>query len=153
MYCKNCGTEIKDGSKFCVNCGKDVNDCGGTVQSVQTQSIQAPILDYSGSFLLWLVGFFIPVAGLILFLCMRKDEPGKARSAGKGALTAFVIHIVLVVLYIVAVFFIGYFGVKEASSQIYDSAYNYDSQEYYDYENDGYAYDYNYDYDSPVEYS
>lgn len=29
MYCKNCGSEIADGSKFCSNCGQPVTDQGG----------------------------------------------------------------------------------------------------------------------------
>ena len=28
MYCKNCGTEIADGSRFCTNCGFDQQEAG-----------------------------------------------------------------------------------------------------------------------------
>ena len=45
-----------------------------------------------------LLGFFIPLAGLILFLCWKKKQPGKARSAGRGALIGFITSIVLTVL-------------------------------------------------------
>ena len=124
MYCKNCGTEIRDGSNFCENCGKSVNDCGETAQTAQIQSIQAPVLDYSGSFLMWLVGFFIPVVGLVLFLCMRKDEPGKARSAGKGALTAFLIHLALVALYIFGIFVFGYYAVSGVEGVVSEALIN-----------------------------
>jgi hypothetical protein len=38
------------------------------------------------SFGLALLGFLIPLAGLIVYLVMQNDNPQKARSAGKGAL-------------------------------------------------------------------
>ncbi len=112
MYCKNCGTEIREDAKFCDNCGKSITDYEENMSGSQNQSIQPPALDYSGSFLMWLVGFFIPIIGLILYLCMRHDEPGKARSAGKGALSAFILHLVLVALYLFAVFVFGFYAVS-----------------------------------------
>lgn len=34
----------------------------------------------------WVIGFVVPLAGLILYLAWKTKEPEKARSAGYGAL-------------------------------------------------------------------
>ena len=48
MFCKNCGTEIKEGVKFCPRCGKAVDaagapeagqEAGGSVQSRWQQTV------------------------------------------------------------------------------------------------------------------
>ena len=44
----------------------------------------------------WAVlGFFIPVVGLILWLVWRNNKPGDARMAGKGALIGAIVSIVI----------------------------------------------------------
>lgn len=46
-----------------------------------------------------LLGFCIPVAGLILYLVCKDGAPLKAMSAGKGALIGFIAAIVLYIIY------------------------------------------------------
>jgi len=48
------------------------------------------------------LGFFIPLVGLILYLVWRQEFPQKAASTGKGALIGFIVSIVLYILLIVA---------------------------------------------------
>ena len=52
-----------------------------------------------------ILGFFIPIIGLILFLIYEGKKPKRAKSAGKGALIGFitriVLTIILVILYVV----------------------------------------------------
>lgn len=92
MYCKNCGRIIEEGSLYC-------NNCGTKVESNKNVS------EDSSSFGFALLGFFIPLVGLILFLIYEGKKPKRAKSAGKGALIGFitniVLSIVLVILYIV----------------------------------------------------
>lgn len=115
MFCPKCGSPVYNEAKFCEECGyKLVNDA----PEYRHDYSQPPVKDYSGSFLLWLVGFFIPLVGLILYLCIRNDEPGKASSAGKGALTAFVIHIALIALYFFGVAVFSYYAINGASGLI-----------------------------------
>ena len=57
--------------------------------------------DDRSSFGWGLLGFFIPLAGLILYLVWRTEYPLRAKSVGKGALVSVILYAVLVVLYII----------------------------------------------------
>ena len=92
MYCKNCGKIIDDSATYCINCGtKFDNNINET--------------DDRSSFGVAILGFFIPIVGLILFLIYEGKKPKRAKSAGKGALIGFitkvVLSIILVILYAV----------------------------------------------------
>ncbi|MBE6903851.1 MAG: zinc-ribbon domain-containing protein [Ruminococcaceae bacterium] len=92
MYCKNCGKIIDDSATYCINCGtKFDNNINET--------------DDRSSFGFAILGFFIPIVGLILFLIYEGKKPKRAKSAGKGALVGFitkiVLSIILVILYVV----------------------------------------------------
>lgn len=54
--------------------------------------------DQPGSFLYAVLGFFIPLVGLILWLSWRTSQPGKASKAGWGALVGFVVSILAAVV-------------------------------------------------------
>lgn len=65
----------------------------------------------------WAVlGFFVPVAGLILWLVWKDQRPLDAAKAGKGALAACIVWAVLVILYIIFVFVIIGIGVAASSA-------------------------------------
>ncbi|MDY4788669.1 MAG: zinc-ribbon domain-containing protein [Bacilli bacterium] len=87
MYCKNCGHELNDGDKFCPNCQAPVDGNSPLATSNDSGSIGWGIL-----------GFFIPLAGLILFLVWKDEKPRTAKVAGKGALFGVVFEILLYVL-------------------------------------------------------
>ena len=77
MYCKNCGKIIDDSATYCSNCGtKFDNNINET--------------DDRSSFGFAILGFFIPIVGLILFLIYEGEKPKRAKSAGKGALIGFI---------------------------------------------------------------
>ncbi len=48
-----------------------------------------------GSFGWAVLGFFIPLVGLILFLAWKKDKPNSAKKAGIGALVSVIVSIVM----------------------------------------------------------
>lgn len=92
MYCRSCGKNIDDSATYCINCGtKFDNNINET--------------DERSSFGFAILGFFIPIVGLILFLIYEGKKPKRAKSAGKGALIGFitkiVLSIILVILYVV----------------------------------------------------
>ncbi len=60
----------------------------------------------SGGFLWALLGFFVPLAGLILYLVWKDEKPRTSKAAGIGALVSVIAGIVFFILYIVIVFFI-----------------------------------------------
>ena len=140
MYCKYCGRIIDDDSKYCVNCGNNMkNDNSGTV------SDDAPSKGFA------ILGFFVPIIGLILYLIYERKQPKRAKSAGKGALIGFitkiVVYIVIVILYII----FASSMIKGTMSNIDINTYNVDSieetadfdVEFYEFKvtNNGYTYD------------
>lgn len=87
MFCKYCGHEMNDNERFCTNCGNYVND-----NPIQNQAVD------SGSFGWAVLGFLIPIVGLILFLVWRNTKPKSAKMAGIGAIVGFCINILLLPL-------------------------------------------------------
>lgn len=143
MYCKNCGCSLPNDATKCENCG-----------AVLSYGFEAgktnPVKEEKGSVLLGILGFMFPLIGLILYLAMMHSEPKKAKSAGKGALTAFIIYLVFIVIVTISVM-VPVIDTYRKSSQADDSTY----VESYDYDNVRYSndYDYNYDYDCDYDYS
>lgn len=92
MYCKNCGKNIDDSATYCINCGTRFDN---NINETDDRS----------SFGFAILGFFIPIVGLILFLIYEGKKPKRAKSAGKGALIGFitkiVLSVILVILYVV----------------------------------------------------
>ena len=92
MYCRSCGKNIDDSATYCINCGTRFDNNINETED-------------SSSFGFAILGFFIPIVGLILFLIYEGKKPKRAKSAGKGALIGFitkiVLSIILVILYVV----------------------------------------------------
>jgi hypothetical protein len=90
MYCRSCGKNIDDSATYCINCGTRFDN-----KEVDDQS----------SYGFAILGFIIPIVGLILFLIYEGKKPKRAKLAGKGALIGFitriVLSIILVILYVV----------------------------------------------------
>lgn len=90
MYCRNCGKNIDVSTMYCTNCGTRFDNT---------------TTDDNSSFVFAILGFFIPIIGLIIFLIYEGKKPKRAKSAGKGALIGFITKIVLsvflVILYVV----------------------------------------------------
>lgn len=141
MYCKNCGCSLPDDATKCENCGAVLSygfEAGKTI----------PVKEEKGSVLLGILGFMFPLIGLILYLAMMHSEPKKAKSAGKGALTAFIIYLVFIVIVTISVM-IPVIDTYRKSSQADDSSY----VENYDYDDVRYSNDYDYNYDYDYDYS
>lgn len=98
MYCKNCGKQIDDNAVVCIHCGVAT---GGPIRA-QSAVADAPSWGYA------LLGFFVPIVGLILFLLEKDTMPLRAKSAGKGALVSVIVSavasVLLILLYFVFVF-------------------------------------------------
>lgn len=94
MYCNRCGRTVADHSLYC-------NYCGARLDGTQNR----PESEDRSSFGFALLGFFIPLAGLIFFLIYEGKKPKRAKSAGKGALIGFITKIVIAVVLFVAYMF------------------------------------------------
>lgn len=73
MYCKYCGKEVYADAVVCIHCGRALNDCQDSI-------------DDSGHIGWGLLGFLVPMVGLILYIIWKNDKPKNAVIAGKGAL-------------------------------------------------------------------
>lgn len=80
MYCPNCGEQIDDKAVNCPKCGVPVKNTA---------------LDDAPNMGIAILGFFIPLAGLILYLVWKSESPLRAKSAGKGALIGFITRSIL----------------------------------------------------------
>lgn len=93
-YCPMCGCTVEDTAIFCPKCGAAVN----TQSGYQTYTApQQPPVD-TGNIGWGFLGFFVPVAGLILYLCWMQERPKDALMAGKGALISVIAGVVLTVI-------------------------------------------------------
>ena len=81
-YCKNCGKQLDDAAYICPYCGVKQDNGGEDTGSVG-----------------WCVlGFCIPIVGLILWLVWKDQKPNNARQAGVGALACVIISVVFYVI-------------------------------------------------------
>ena len=81
-YCTKCGHEISDDAVVCIHCGCSTNTANKYVEQ-DSDSIGWGFL-----------GFFVPLAGFILWLIWKDEAPKKARNLGIGALVALIISVV-----------------------------------------------------------
>lgn len=134
MFCKQCGKEIGEQDTFCPYCGasQDVADGGAQANSVPPQDNGAQYqqqqyqqyqqqqqyayqqqqnVQDSGSAGWGVLGFFIPLVGLILFLVWKDTKPRSAKSAGIGALVGVIVSFVFGII-------VGVAGGLAAASQV-----------------------------------
>ena len=83
-FCSKCGKEIEDNATVCPYCG---------VPAPEAPAPDAPNMGFA------VLGFLVPIAGLILWLTMKDQTPLKAKSAGKGALIGAIVSVASVVLF------------------------------------------------------
>lgn len=106
-FCVKCGREIEDYVTFCEHCGAEQN--ANTVDSVQPQNTyelpktEAASSADGSSFGYAVLGFCIPIVGLILYLVWKDEKPLRAKSAGKGALVSVIVSVVLYAIYAVLI--------------------------------------------------
>lgn len=104
-YCPNCGTLLNEGDNVCSNCGyilvlndKDSDHSKGNsakydaIPPSQSHPSEYEYSSTNDSGNPWwaVLGFFIPLVGLILFLIWRTTQPNNAKSSGFGALISVV---------------------------------------------------------------
>lgn len=91
-FCPGCGTQLDVNMRFCPNCGASVNGQPNP-NPTYGQAYQQPAEPDVPSTGLQVLSFFIPLAGLILFIINQKEKPVSAKSYGKLALISWLIGI------------------------------------------------------------
>ena len=104
MFCPNCRNKMNNYGyeNVCPYCGTRM--AGNTVMPRQPYSGPTSPVRYgdSGSMFGWgLLGFFMPMVGLILYLVWKDDYPKKAKAAGKGALISVILGVVAAIISII----------------------------------------------------
>ncbi|MBQ7968882.1 MAG: zinc-ribbon domain-containing protein [Clostridia bacterium] len=105
MFCPNCGREVDDKAAVCVGCGRSLPKLNNNVGEQDSNSAGW-----------WWLGFFIPVAGFIIWLVSSGTTPKKARKAGIGALVGIITSVVLFIAFYVIMFLLGFFMAAGANS-------------------------------------
>ena len=118
MFCSKCGKEIGEGMSYCANCGSPVST-SNTVKPVAPAPVNqpkpaAPATQDAPNIAYAIIGFFVPIVGLILYLVEKDKTPLAAKSALKGMLIGIAVSVVLFVLYII--FIVVIFGMASSST-------------------------------------
>lgn len=94
-YCSKCGSQVNDGDQHCPYCGAAQQSA--KQPHYNAQGTQVVTVDNGGP--LWfLIGFCVPIVGLILFLIYSKEKPNTAKSAGMGALVSVILSAVFTII-------------------------------------------------------
>ena len=89
MFCSKCGHELVDEAVVCINCGCAVNG----VNSIS----KAAVGEDTPNGLLNVLGFLVPLAGLIMYCVMQSKTPRKANQIGMFSLIGFIINFILII--------------------------------------------------------
>jgi hypothetical protein len=127
--CPQCGAPFETDSAFCGNCGAQIPPQAGSqlppgsyapnpqgninpqgnvnapAGNAGYNNFAAPMDGSSVGFNI--LSFFIPLAGLIIYLTSKDATPIKAKAAGKWAIIGFIIMEVLPILVLVAISLVG----------------------------------------------
>lgn len=101
-YCAKCGQEVNDAAVVCVHCGCQIEQRAEMpAQGAQSTEVDAPNTGMT------VLGFFLPIVGLILYLVWKNDTPLKAKSALKGAIIGFCVSVGFSIIMFIASFALG----------------------------------------------
>lgn len=90
MFCSKCGKEIMDEAVICPGCGCPVS---GKELSPTASQEDAPNAGLN------ILGFLVPIAGLIMFCTMINKTPIKAKQIGIFSLIGFVINFIFTIIF------------------------------------------------------
>ena len=124
-FCPKCGTQ--NTNRFCKECGTQVPErfasqidtmrataTGHQAGAISQQTNGGQPLAYgqanpldTGSFGWAVLGFFVPLAGLILWIVWKADRPNSAKKAGMGALVSVIVSVVITIIEIIVIVAVG----------------------------------------------
>ena len=85
MFCTNCGREIDEKAAICLGCGCEVKNVRNSAKD-------------TGSIGWGFLGFFVPLAGFILWAVLNDTQPKNAKKAGIGAIIGIIASVVGIIL-------------------------------------------------------
>lgn len=135
MICKWCNQQNTENNKFCMHCGKELsntnninsdqlnnntlNDYNSNIYNNQIQNnyqtnVSNQIVEEKANIWLAILSWFIPLAGLIIFIVKKDKQPKTAKVSGICALISFILNLVLVI--------VGFFLISTLSYSIFKSS-------------------------------
>ncbi|HBY65613.1 MAG TPA: hypothetical protein DEG42_04420 [Acholeplasmataceae bacterium] len=105
-YCPNCGTQVRETQNICQDCGNNLNF---TKQKIKIE-------EENSTFGYAVLGFVMPLVGLVLYLIWLEEKPKASRSAGVGALVRVIFSIIGSVIAVMIIFLLMALGVIEFDS-------------------------------------
>lgn len=106
-YCPYCGSYNSKNGNFCEHCGAPLSNSVNYNNNYNNNYQYNNNHIQEGNTFGWgVLGFFIPIAGLILFLAWHNDKPKSAKSAGIGALVRVIISIIITILFVLFMIFV-----------------------------------------------
>lgn len=93
MFCKWCGKEVDVNAKFCPNCGKEINST-----NVNQEANSSDVQTEKANIWLAILSFFIPLAGLIIFIIKKDKEPKTAKASGICAIVGLLLNVIITVI-------------------------------------------------------
>lgn len=81
-YCDTCGNEIDDSEPYCFHCGAAIES------NEQSDGV-------AGDFWWGVLGFILPLLGLILYFVWREDKPERGKSIIVGSVIGLVLNAVI----------------------------------------------------------
>ena len=104
--CPNCARAYSDIVSVCPECNIPLNSNAGSGNQPQQRNVQVPPVPPvpqakpaakkdSGNILWGILGFLIPIVGVILYFCWKKSRPRTAAVALKGAGIGFFVNMAL----------------------------------------------------------
>ncbi|MBR4830186.1 MAG: zinc ribbon domain-containing protein [Bacilli bacterium] len=96
MFCGNCGTKLKDGK--CPKCDKKVEKKTEKVKAEKVVTKKTEVVNEKANFAWAVLGFCVPVVGLILFLVFKNSRKDLSKKAGIGALIGFIKNVIVIIL-------------------------------------------------------
>lgn len=86
MFCKSCGVQASEGTKFCQNCGAQLGN-GETAQyGVGYCQYNAQSIKEKANTGLVILSIIFPIIGIILFFTQKESEPNAHKTYLKAAL-------------------------------------------------------------------
>ena len=96
--CPYCNAENIDEAVVCQNCGASLENVGPSVSTQTTNNTANNYAPAEEGAIGWgFLGFFIPIAGLILFIVWRNDKPKSSKAAG----ISVIVGVVALIFYII----------------------------------------------------
>ena len=89
MFCSKCGKEIMDEAVVCIHCGCAVNGAKNVSAAATGEDTTNVALN--------ILGFLIPLVGLIMYCVMYSSTPRKANQIGLFSLIGFAINLILII--------------------------------------------------------